>query len=628
MSIRRLLLIFCIFIATLLRAQTETLYQFNEEELDAVNANTLADLIAYMPLVHSFKDPNDQVARVNGALDLTKCAIFMDGIPMFMDQNIEIDLHAISLQDVIRVELKLPKIESLTKGIHTFNIYLYTRKIDDQPSAFTFNSSIASDGDALVAVNSSFSNRKHSFGVGFSRYFENAITSDSIYRMHELPSFTNQKVRLDYKYVFLREASVAVRYDIRSHQMITRNALFEGTSRSTDNNEEDIIQRLGMDLSLPLSRAHTLKLIAQFTQDDHYHYTSERDLSTLRNDRLPILSLEDSTRHRHILLATSFSKRDTTKRYSYSLGIQYSYFQDRYVPSIKAIPLSYTDYVLSASADFIPNDIVLVQGGMHFLSNSLFGFKVLPRARIVLEATPKLSLVFNHSNSVLYPFYSAIFYPAEQRNAGIDNNLNLDASTLSLSQMMLRLNNGSLEFTSGILYSSEKGALRTDHELESFTSRGITNALSTFLSLAVKQKQLDLRSLFAIIGYNSSKDQVDQFFYVPELSITGAYRTKQNDFGVYMMAKVSGSAERLNTEMPETLVEEISGFHRIDIGLSKSFLEGKWKVSVGVNNLTNQYNIDHSAYLIDDFERDKVLNYTSFASRPRSVFARLTMSVE
>lgn len=617
-----------VFMFTGLTAQTETIYQFDEEDLHSINANTLADIIAFMPLMNSYEQRMDQVSKLEGAVDITSCAIFLDGMPMFMDQNIEVDLHAISMQDVVRVELKFPKVESLTKGLHTVNIYLYTKKIDDSPSNVKLLGSLATNKDALLAVNSSFSNKKHSFGLSFSRYFENATISDSLERLHELPSFTNQKVRLNYKYKFFGDASMGLRYGLRSHNMIRRNALFEGTTRSTDYNEEDLVQRMGLDLYLPLSRTHTLKFIGQLMHDKHYHYTSERDLYTFRNDRLRVNSLEDSSNHRHILLATSFSKRDSNQNFGYSLGIQYSQFKDEFVPTIRAIPLSYSDYVLSASFDVKPSDIVFVEGGIHFLSNSLFGFNVLPRARVSIMPSNKLELVFNHTNSVNYPYYAAVFYPAAERNSGFENNLNMDASRVSISQMLLQLKGEKVNFTSGILYSSFSKLLRQNNELHTYTSTGDANSLTTFFGLNVKTDDLKLHPVFAIIGHNAVKDLVDQTFYVPEFTMNASYKSPLLGLRMNAMLKVAGVSNSISLDGEDFLQEQVDPLHRINLSLSRSFSEDKLTVYIGVRNLSNQYNLPHVAYLLNDFEQTVEATYLSYVSRPRSFFIRLAVDLE
>ncbi len=617
----------CVFVVTTrLCADNTALYSFDKAELRALNANNLSDLLGYFPLLSTIYSDNQQISRL-GSENLNVCAIYKDGFPMFMDQNIEVNYQAISLNDVERVEIQLPDIASATKGLNTVNIYLYTSAIDTKASDFQINLQSNSLSDGNVGVSASLSNLRHSFGLYFSRYFENGIQQNTS-RKHVLPSYTNHFIGFKYNYKFLRNASLKIDYSTRMFDLLSRSEVFNGTSRVEDYNEHDLIHRLNTRVKMKLSKNHSLEFAAQYTLNNQYHFNVEKDLSNNISERLAVSSLLDSTKNQLINIKSIFTKLDTVKRYSYSLSVEYSNFNDLFNRSIDAIPVAYNDYTLAGSLDYQPFNSVYLGVGLNYLSNSVLGNYVLPRFFVSLRPSSKLHLEFRHINTVLYPFNSAVFYSAAKTNSLIENNLRLEAGRFAISQMLLQLRENNLLFESGFLLANHSNGVKENYELFTYTNGRQASSLITYFSVNYSTDRFVFNPIFAIKASNDNKELIDQNFYSPELTFKSSYLFEDIGLRVFAFGKVSGATQTIIENADGNFENRLDEIQLLNFSVSKTFFNSKWNVFMGVNNIFNSFAVNYDTYNINQGGIDRIGGMDAYASRGRNIFMRLNISLE
>lgn len=608
-------------------ADNPPLYSFDKAEIKLLNANTLADIIHNIPLVNVVQ-ANVELQANLGTEDFEVNAIYKDGYPLFLDQNVEGEYRAVSLADIERIEIRWSDIHSSAKGTNTINIYLFTQSINEKPSEYSISLMSTYTGDVAITANTKFSDTKHSFGMYFSRYFEDGEKLDAASRRFDLPSFTNHYFGMSYTLRFVRNASLSVNYNAQVFNLISRNAMIPATSRTTDFNDQDMFQHVNGKLNARLSKTHKLEISAQYAFLSHYHFEEEKDLSNGKSEILAVSSLLDSVANRQMMVKSLFSKTDSSKNYSYSLGVSYSHFKDVYTKSINAISVSYSDYVLEGKVEYKPSAKFYIGGGVDYLSNSSMGNYVLPRLSLVVKPSTKLHLEFRQTSSVFYPQNTWVFYSAEKRNSIIENNLNLRAGQMDISHFLVQIHEKKAFFESGFIAANIKNGIKADYVLSRYVNGRQASSLTTYVAYNMSSKGFSFNPVLAVNGHNEFKNALDRNSIFPEFNLKTSYRIIPIQLAFFANFRVVGESRRLMETESGFIEQRLDQYNLINLAVSKTLWKDQLSLYLGVNNVLNAFQTYINVYSLSSIQEKRIGGSEVFFARQRTIFMSLKLQLK
>lgn len=608
-------------------AQNEdVIYSFSESEIKAINANTLADLVRYMPFISARYEGSSQLGEI-GVHPLQVAAIYIDGHPVFMDNNNGINLQLVSLHQINRVELRSPGTNAPTKNQASFNIYLFSNSYDEKPNGLGVELMNTSNNDFLSSVDVAFSNKKHSVAVGLSRYFENGLKLNPADRKFDWASFTNYQGRLRYKYQFFNTASIELDYQTSVFDKVSRTNIYEGTTRAEDHVSFSDYHWLRAKMKAQLSKTHVLQFSGQFNVNSRYNYTKEKDLSTGRTELLPVAYNNDSVSYRYSAISVALFKKDTVVNYGYSVGLEYSSVQDRNYPSINAIKIGYTDYSLFGSAYYKPIEEVDVNIGIRYVTNSLMGSMVLPRAQVKFNINPTFSVRIKHNQSVVYPQLYQQFYDSRFTDESIENNLQLQMGLMRVTNVQLFLDFDELQVRTGMNFSGMNNVTRVIYNQNTWGSSGSRRDMATYFALDYRTKQFSISPILAIHGLNALTDTFDQLYFLPEFCLKTSYYSQKLGLGVNLFAKILGQ-KSLTSRVDENIrLSTFEPYQLLDLSITKTFIDGKLQIRSGLCNIFNVLQKNKTIYNLLELEQSLLGSEQVFIGRGRTYFIRLTLQI-
>ena len=123
--------------------------------------------------------------------------------------------------------------------------------------------------------------------------------------------------------------------------------------------------------------------------------------------------------------------------FDYAIGIIFSNFRDVNYKTINAIRLSYLDYTLSGKLLYRINSNNQLSVGIDYLSNTVLGNYILPRAYFQSRPSDELEFKLEYTSSAIYPSNEMIYYPAAQTRSLLENNLRLESGIYHLGHALI-----------------------------------------------------------------------------------------------------------------------------------------------------------------------------------------------
>ena len=605
-------------------SDSHVIYAYNKTELQALNIQTLADLLRRLPLSNSYFQNNAQRTNI-GAESLNITAIYKDGSPLFMDQNLIPNMQAISMIGIDSIEVHSPTIWSPTKGLNGVIIQMYSSSIHLTNSAFSSQVTANSHKDWSFNTSASLSNRKHSAGWEFGRYIEQGLR-DKGQRDLKWPSVDLHTLNLRYRWDFLANSSLELDYNVQLFHQLDQTAVFDQTSRAEDRHKEDKAQRFTSRLTTQVSKFHSLELNTIYHWSDYYSFANERDLYTGESEISPIAGIEDSTRYKYVHISSSFVKMDSNSILNYALGLELSNFRDIHFKSIDAINVSYLDYVLAAKLLFRPSSNLSIDAGLNYISNVTLGNYLFPRA--FLRYTPSKKFLFStqFTSSAIYPLTSALYYPRKLTAQTLDNNLRLGMGVMHQSHSFVRLNSEKVQFQMGTLYGVFNNGLAANFESGVFSNTRFSRSLVNYIKLSYQSSAINLWTVFAIKGQNSLRNSNKQFFFNPEWALNASYAINQN-LRFFAFAKFDGPSKYLNREREGVFQSDIAGSSLMDVSLVHSLLRDRLQLIAGVKNVFDEFELDFNKINTETLYPSSSSISEVYADRHRNIFIQIKVSL-
>ncbi|MFY0644161.1 MAG: hypothetical protein JXR19_06820 [Bacteroidia bacterium] len=619
------LILLCFFWSHSLASEPYVVYGYNKTEMQALNIQTLADLLRRLPLSNSYFQDNAQTANI-GAESLNVTAIYKDGLPLFMDQNVSPNMQAISMVGIDSVEVHSPTIWSPTKGLNGIIIQLYSSVIHLSNSSFYTNVTANSHKDWAFNTSASISNRKHSVGWQFGRYFEQGL-KEKDQRDLKWPSVDLHTLNLRYRWDLLANTSLELSYDVQLFHQLDQSEIFDQTSRTEDKHREEKAQRFRSRFSTQVSKFHKIELNTIYHWSDYYNFVNERDLYSGESEISRIAGIEDSTRYKYVHLSGKFIKMDSNSILNYALGLELSNFRDIHFKSIDAINVSYLDYVLAAKLMFKPNEKLAIDGGLNYISNVTLGNYVFPRLFLRYTLSNRLLFSTQYTSSAIYPLSSALYYPRKLTGHSITNNLRLGMGVMHQSHTFIKLNSKNTQFQMGTLYGVFNKGLAANYGSGIYSNTRFSRSLVNYVKLSFSTQAVNLWTVFAMKGQNSLRNINKQFYFNPEWSMNASCHINSN-LQVFAFAKFDGPSKYLVEEEDGVFQQDIGGSSLLDLSLIQKLFQGKLEVVAGIKNVLDEYELDFTKLNIETLYPSSTNIKEVYADRHRNYFISLRVNLK
>ena len=108
-------LIACLSNQSMAQDSSNCTYTLSREDIQTSNLQNLEEALSILPLFHRYiKNGIPQISY--GSLGIDNIAVFKDGFPAALDQNINYDFRSIPLWDIERIEIHLSPISGQAKN--------------------------------------------------------------------------------------------------------------------------------------------------------------------------------------------------------------------------------------------------------------------------------------------------------------------------------------------------------------------------------------------------------------------------------------------------------------------------------------------------------------------------------
>ena len=303
-------------------AQDSSNYTFllSREDIQTANLQNLEQALSILPLFHSFsKDGLNQISY--GSLSIDNIAVYKDGFPAALDQNINYDYRSIPLWDIDRIEIHLTPVIGLAKNSGII-INLYSIKIPESPIWSRLNITNTSLSDFHGSFIIGLSNFVHSGQVGLSRSFTNNLYDDKRLRSTSLGAFERYDLNLKYRYKILPSVTLNIQSDHSKIHTQNKGNIISGTSRVRDHENDFNKHNIYGSLQLKASKNHTLSLEGMAHHFKSNNSLIDKNLNTGQEDVFASFYTHPNIGYNqgHIEL----SLKSHSKPLGYSMGINLS----------------------------------------------------------------------------------------------------------------------------------------------------------------------------------------------------------------------------------------------------------------------------------------------------------------
>ena len=618
---RNILLAFLVFTCTKSIANDSTsFFKFDRQQIDALNSQNLFDLLQHTPFIHRFVSQNESFVN-GGILNSNQIAIYKNGFPLLMDQNIIYSLQNIPMWDIEEVTISISEFNSINKNNGGLTIQLFTSDKFIAPHSLKASITSGSLNDIHSGFVADLSNVKHNFSFGGNRSFESSYTDDTSKRHSPWAASERYDLNFRYQYHILSSVQLNLYSDNSWLEKQIKGDVIEGTSRAKDQIQK--YQRhshYGL-LKSALSKNHTLSLLGQFTNISHENLIYNKDLSTLEkmisNDNENLDTLGYNQAFMQLNLNGEY------KNYGFDIGIELSNTNDDVFSSINGIKTSYSDYSAFGLFHYQYKNGFKVEAGSKFLTNSLSGSYMLPQARIILAPSKILQLNASFNRSISYPTFEELFYT--ESFTGVANNLLLEPTILTSYNFHLDINKNDYSFKSGLLYTQQSGIPEVKEG--GYINTRVSGGSATYFSFTYKKNDNLIRPSFILHGLNYSKDSINQNFFYPELNFFSQASIPKLKLKVFLTARFLGKYSDMRFEEGKVLIQEIQNTPQLHIAMRKDFMKERIALLFGVNNIFDNSSLDANIYQLTEFSKVLQSSASVLSTRKRNIFITLKVKL-
>ncbi|MEY2924257.1 MAG: hypothetical protein RLZZ337_805 [Bacteroidota bacterium] len=591
----------------------------NRAMLDATNAQNLADVLRDVPFLNRYITDNKLVGYA-GVLDMQYLAVYKNGFPLLMDQNVAYDVRSIPLWDVDSIAIYLSELNNWGKNKGGVSLHLYSKGYIQKPSQFSASISPSSMGDINTYLHADFSNAKHSVSVGTNRSFEAQMPADSRYT----PWGVSQRydANLRYKYYILPSVTLDLNIDNSWLSRVIKSDIIPRTTRVKDIEERFRRHHIFGSLTTAVSKNHNLILNGQYHQIYSFQQSMDKDLSSQKQEFGKVSAHLDELGYRQGWMQLYLDGK--FEQYGYQAGLDISATADRVFPTINAIRSSYSDYGVFGLFYYQYKDIGRLQAGAKMLTNSLTGTYFLPQAKLSLTSDDVIKVSLAYNRSVAYPSFSQVFYGigltlAEQ------NNLLLQPVLLNYVHSELQISKNAFEMQTGLMFNQQNNIISVKGN--AFVNSGKSSGTYTYFNVKYTIKESYIKPCLVLHGINPYRDSLNRVFFYPEFNLhANWYWTKLNT-SLLMASRFIGKYTSSNVTGNTNEILETGDFTMLDLAVRRSFFKDRLLTSLGVNNVLNTQFINQNTYRFVQFDRELVNQNRVIEERGRYFFTKLTFTI-
>ena len=605
-------LITCLFTKSMAQDSSKYTFLLSREDIQTANLQNLEQALSILPLFHSFsKDGLNQISY--GSLTIDNIAVYKDGFPAALDQNINYDYRSIPLWDIDRIEIHLTPVIGLAKNSGII-INLYSIKIPKSPIWSRLNITNTSLSDFHGSFIIGLSNVVHSGQVGLSRSFTNNLYDDKRLRSTSLGAFERYDLNLKYQYKILPSVTLNIQSDHSKIHTQNKGNIISGTSRVRDHENDFNKHNIYGSLQLKASKNHTLSLEGMAHHFKSNNSLIDKNLNTGQEDAFASFYTHPNIGYNqgHIKL----SLKSHSKPLGYSMGINLSNTRDNTYPYIDAISTAYNDYSAYGILSFRYRNTILLNGGINLWHNNLSGNFLLPQFQIKLAPREVIQLNFTSHASVSYAPFSQLFYPPHFNN-GVRNNVLLEPLRQNAIHANIILNQNNLNATSGMLFITQSNIPRVT-ESKAYVSSGKSSSFSTYASIAFSNKILTIKPSAMMHSNNNSRDTGNFTFFYPELNLNTHVNIPGSKFLLGLTAKYIGKRSSSFISDGIVYIAEQQKMRFLSIRIQRNFIKEKLQISFGINNILQSSFIDNNTYQLTEIDRNFINNESIISGYPRS----------
>ncbi|MBT8327256.1 MAG: hypothetical protein KJP21_06000 [Bacteroidia bacterium] len=595
-------------------------FSFNREQIQALNSQNLFDLMQHTPFIHRFVSENESFVN-GGILSDQQIAIYKNGFPLLMDQNVTYSLQNIPLWDIDEVTISISEFNTINKNNGGLTIHMYSSDTFIAPYSIKTSVTSGSLNDIHSSITADLSNVKHNLSIGGNRSFESSYTNDTSKRHSPWAASERYDLDLRYQYHILSSVQLNLYSDNSWIEKQIKGDVIAGTSRAKDQVKKYQKNSHYGILKSALSKNHSLSLLGQFTSLSHKDLIYNKDLSNLNemvsdeNENLDTLSYNNTFMQLNL--------NGNYRHYGFDVGIELSNTNDKVYSSINGIKTAYSDYSAYGLFHYQYKNGFKVEAGSKFLTNSLSGSYLLPQARIILAPSKILQLNVSYNRSISYPNFQNIFYP--DRITEVTNNILLEPTILSSYNFHLDIKKNHYSFKSGLLYTQQAG-IPVVSEGAYINSR-VSGGSATYFSFTYKKNENLIRPSFILHGLNFSKDSINQNFFYPELNFYSQTTIPKLDFKVFLTARFLGKYSDMRFEEGKVVIQEIQNTPQLHIAIRKDLMKDRFAVLFGVNNILDNSSLEANTFELTEFSKILLSNSNVLSSRKRNIFLTLKINL-
>jgi hypothetical protein len=597
-------------------------FSFNKMELEAINAQNLSDAIKALPFLNTYYENNS--LKINyGVNSINSVAIFRDGFPLVMDQNISFDYTSIPLWNIERIEIELAEIRNIEKNNNGLIILLFTNTETNKPFEISANTSTTSLIDNHTNAMVRISNVKHNLNIGGNRSFVSALQDDSS-RKDLIGARLRHDLDLSYSYNILSSVKLNLFSTNTWQTSIANGNRISGTSRVIDETTKLNNHTFYGSVVSALSKNHNLSLLGKLNKYVSYHSIMDKDLNSgereIRTAQNNLDSLAYNQVFMQLVLDGSFAN------YGYKIGIDLSNTQDVHFPSIDAIKTNYSDYTIFGIFNYQYKNSFKIEAGSKLLSNSLTGSYLLPQAKLVLAPSNIIQLKASYTSSITYPLFSYSFYPYLLTSSQ-QNNILLEPTKLNSFNLQIDIKKNDYRIRSGLLATQQSNKPFIDHQNVLVNESKSANNMAYF-GFEFYHKQSTFRPSFILHSLNPSRDTINQSFFYPELNVNVNYNIEQIGVRAILNSRLLGRFSTLRFINNNAYLHELEDQGIINFALAKNLLNKRLLFMVGVNDILNHNVVNKTNYRLNEFNKTIANTSSVIAGRGRYFFAQIKFNIK
>lgn len=576
-----------------------------------------------IPSLYQYFEEGDQETR-SGILRLNEIAIFKDGLPLMMDNNVGYDLRSIATFDIDRIEVHFSPHTSLVKNIAGVVIHLYSRSIADQPfsaNAYAINSSTS---DFHIGTTISLSNRRHIGQVSLNRSFLSPIYADIEDRGTVVSGSERYDLNLRYKFNILRTVKLTVGSDNSRLRTQQKGNVFLGTTRVRDIEQRINRNNLYSSLETELSKNHSVVITGLINRYSNRPSIIDKDLNKGIQEEQQNEQQSSVRGYDQGFLSVLLTSKN--KAFNYSLGLEFNNVKDNQFEEINAITPAYSDYSALGLFQYEFRKTFLLEGGMKVLTNSLTNSYFLPSFKITLAPKNNLQLLGSYQQSIAYPMFDNIFYPAEL-SGGTKNNLTLRPVDLSSTNVRVLINRKNITFESGMMLLNRRNNHRVSSSI-SAVNDGSSRSTMTYLRASYNNSWIDWRPSVILHGINTTRDTNALTFFYPEANSYLQLVVPNSKFKFGWTYRFIGERNYQTFEQGELRLLEEERLRTSSMSVSRSFLDESMMISFGISNFGSSTEMNRNEYEFIDIVPVLVNSEKLTVNKERSFFFNIRLNIK